>query len=338
VIEDVMPGEASVSRPGSFPFMGKLSLISLNAIEVAPRQTVKVEIGGQGRPVAGEVTLPSGMARKLDLAPGDGSLSVKGPEMPQPEGFMSWDQQKRYAHSRQWYLSPAGKAARRARRSYGFSIKSDGSFRADDVVPGTYELNISIQNTLRFWGQPGEARIQGHCKQTVEVKPIPSGRSDASLDVGTLELKVEVNGQHQVAVGEAAPDFNIKTLDGKPLRLADLKGKFVLLDFWATWCGPCLEQEPHLLAAYDSFGNDDRFAIVSLSLDEKTESPRDHVTKHGLKWLQGFLGQGSSVTEQYGVSSIPQILLVGPDGKVVAKDLGGPGIKAAVSQALGRRL
>jgi thiol-disulfide isomerase/thioredoxin len=140
-----------------------------------------------------------------------------------------------------------------------------------------------------------------------------------------------------VAVGEIAPAFEIKTLDGNPLRLADFKGKLVLLDFWATWCGPCLEQEPLLKATYDAFGKDGRWAMVSLSLDDSPEIARGHVIKQKLGWLQGFLGRDSDVAGNYGVSSIPQVLLIGPDGRVLARDLGGAGIQAAVSQELDRR-
>jgi thiol-disulfide isomerase/thioredoxin len=140
-----------------------------------------------------------------------------------------------------------------------------------------------------------------------------------------------------VAIGDIAPAFEIKTLDGKPLRLADFKGKFVLLDFWATWCGPCIEQEPHLQATYDAFAKDGRLAMVSLSLDDNPEIARGHVLKQKLGWIQGFLGRDSDVTTSYGVASIPQVLLIGPDGRVLARDLGGAGISAAVTQELDRR-
>jgi RNA polymerase sigma factor (sigma-70 family) len=338
VIENVIPGEAEVSHSTPLPAMGHLALSTAPMVDVGPGQTVNVEIGGQGMPVAGKVSIPPRATRSVDLATASGMLRVEQPEMPQPEGFMTWDREKRFAYSKQWYHSSEGKAARRASRSYQFPIGADGRFRVEDVLPGSYKLTIHVGNAPGFQSNAaGGARVQGTLKCDVEVKPIAAVRSDEPLDLGALAIELKVEGQRQVAVGEMAPTFAIKTLNGQPLRLADFRGRFVLLDFWATWCGPCLEQEPHLKDVYDSFGKDDRFALLSLSLDDSPEVPHNHVAKHGLKWTQGFLGQASPVTEHYGVASIPQILLVGPDGKIVAKDLGGPGIKAAVSQALARR-
>ena len=181
--------------------------------------------------------------------------------------------------------------------------------------------------------------IWATAKRDVVVKEIPGGRTDQPLDLGALELTVDVSRYKALEVGQPAPAFAIKALDGKPLSLADYRGRYVLIDFWATWCVPCLEQEPSLKAAYDAFGKDPRFALISLSLDEEIEAPKRYVAKRELGWTQGFLGAWSKtrVPADYGVRGIPSIWLIGPDGRVLAKDLRGDAIKTAVEKALGRK-
>jgi peroxiredoxin len=138
-------------------------------------------------------------------------------------------------------------------------------------------------------------------------------------------------------IGDRAPAFETVTVDGRPLRLADYLGKYVLLDFWATWCRPCIQEHPYLKATYDAFGQDDRFVMISLSLDTEPAAPKEYAEKNGLKWIQGFLGDRSKtpVPGQFGAWGIPQILLIGPDGRILAKNLRGEEIKKAVARALG---
>jgi len=151
--------------------------------------------------------------------------------------------------------------------------------------------------------------------------------------------KLAANQGIKLHAGDSTPDFICKTFDGKLLRLSDLRGKYVLLDFWATSCAPCVAQLPDLKATYDVFGKDKRFVLVSLSLDTTEAEPRKFVTAKGIRWTQSFLDDQlkSSVERAYGFSAVPQVLLVGPDGKLIAKDLRGPHIQEVVAAALGAK-
>jgi thiol-disulfide isomerase/thioredoxin len=109
-----------------------------------------------------------------------------------------------------------------------------------------------------------------------------------------------------------------------------------LLDFWATWCGPCTGETPNLKAVFEQYGKRDDFVMMGLSLDQDKEKPIAYAKEKGTGWIDGFLGDWGKdeVTKKYGVRGIPSIWLIGPDGKVVAKGLRGEGILEAVKSVL----
>jgi peroxiredoxin len=147
-----------------------------------------------------------------------------------------------------------------------------------------------------------------------------------------------MKARNALKLGSIAPDFEVKTVDDKPVKLSECAGKFVLLDFWAVWCGPCVAETPHLKETYEAFKNDSRFRMIGLSLDPISKTPRDYARKNELGWTMGFLGEWSKaeLPGKYGVEGIPSIFLIGPDGKILARDLRGDAIKRAVERALAK--
>ena len=139
-------------------------------------------------------------------------------------------------------------------------------------------------------------------------------------------------------VGSVMPNFTLKTPDGKDISLNDFKGKYVLVDFWASWCGPCLREMPNVVKLYKECKGKN-FEIFGVSLDNKKDAWEKAIKANGMKWPQGsdLKGWGSEPARLCNVSAIPFTVLIDPEGEVIAIDLRGEQLHAKVKEVLGKK-
>ncbi len=121
-------------------------------------------------------------------------------------------------------------------------------------------------------------------------------------------------------VGSVAPAFALADLDGNPVRLEDLRGRPVVLNFWASWCGPCVEEFPLLREAADRHAGDD-LAIVGIVYQDRSEAARDFMARNGGIW-PAVMDPGDRVAAAYGILGPPETFFIGRDGTIVARQIG----------------
>jgi len=223
-----------------------------------------------------------------------------------------------------------------------FSPKSGGRTAADLQTASTYRCLVTNIATAPIPLIPVPLPAGNVLVTDRRFDKSENGGTRYSTRKGWFHQEIDpadliANESVKLKVGDLVPDFIVQTFDGKPLKLSDLRGRYVLLDFRATTCMPCVRETPNMKATFDAFGKNKQFAMVSLSLDVSEKEPRKFVAAKGIAWTQSFLDEQliRSVQEDYGFSGIPQILLVGPNGKLLAKDLRGAKIQQAVASALG---
>jgi len=151
------------------------------------------------------------------------------------------------------------------------------------------------------------------------------------------ELSERIDKLKLVAVGAIAPDFTQMTPENQPVKLSDFKGKYVLIDFWASWCGPCRAENPNVVKVYNQY-KDNGFTVLGISLDN--EKGRDAwlkaINKDQLTWTQvsDLKGWYNEVAALYSVKAVPQNFLIDPNGKIIAKNLRGEELAAKLKEII----
>lgn len=168
----------------------------------------------------------------------------------------------------------------------------------------TFLAFISLPSFISACKGPESAQGQA---PTISIEP------SSSISDSESELK---------SSGPEAPDFTLTTPEGKTVKLSDFRGKYVMLDFWASWCPPCRAANPNLVRVYEHF-KDKNFTILGISLDKSKDSWMQAIAADKLNWthvseLKGWRGKVSNL---YQVNAIPASFIIDPSGKIIAQGL-----------------
>jgi len=283
-------------------------------LDLQPGQTVDLELSGKGTVVKGRVLLTGNAASTIDLTKSLNWLLRRAPGIEPSDEIRAAGFTAEHGWNNTWTTSQEGYAFLRTLHTHFVVLEKDGRFAIHGVPAGDYDL------ALRLYEPPGQGCLVNPVgSRVVRIQVSEQAAANDSLDVGDIPVNVAIGPR----VGDPAPELTLTpfSTDGPPITLGSLRGRYVLLDFWATWCVPCVADLPALAKLHETYKSHERFTLLGANLDDDPSTVKPVLERAGATWTQGRLGENladrDEVLTRYAISAVPCYVLISPDGKIV---------------------
>ncbi len=219
------------------------------------------------------------------------------------------------------------------------------TFRASRINPSPDERAVLFDHMERF----GAEFPRHHAADTVHLRlgeflrRTDPPRAERAFKVAARSANIDTAAaaEREIAVlpyRNAPLDMEFVAIDGRKVNLEALRGRVVLIDFWATWCGPCVRDMPNVIAAYQKY-RDQGFEVIGISLDENLQSLRSFVTRESILWPQYYDGLGweNRISRRFKITSIPEMWLIDREGRVVSTEIWGGNLEFHLKRELAKK-
>lgn len=320
VIERVPPIPSRIDAFLHFSVPSPLKSSQSVPLRLEPGETVDVTLGGNGIDVTGQLVVENRPAN-FDYHFALNYLVALRPGIELPQSLPGKDFNWKRGWSGAWHSTPEGKTYLNTLEHWFVKPDSDGHFCISGVQPGEYDFAVNL------YGSTEGCLVHPMAQRVVHFSVKPG---DTALDLGQLPIPSFTLPK----VGDVASDFSFETPSGKKMDLAALRGNYVLVDFWATWCAPCVAKLDQVEHVREQFAGDKPLVIVGANLDSDRQRARDFLKAKPLPWQHALLGDWSStdVPRRFAIASVPAYVLIDPDGRIVAQEFSLEAIEAKLEQ------
>ncbi|TCD28713.1 AhpC/TSA family protein [Pedobacter psychrodurus] len=234
-------------------------------------------------------------------------------------------------------------------RPIHYNLKKKDSVGAYAYILATTEIwrDSLLSREVDFIKQFPSSGVSVHAMRSILAGNLPVKLQDSlmrlveAFPVGkyphAVKYREVIDLRLSVSIGAKAPDFSQPDVTGKEVPFSEFRGKYVLLDFWASWCAPCRAENPNVLKAYQKH-KESNFTVLSVSIDVDRDKWLKAVEEDKLPWLQvSDLKKANAASKRYAVSAIPSNFLIDPDGRVIAINLKGEHLQNVLDEVLGKK-